>query len=45
MDISAIPAAELEAGCRVLREAIQHLFRQPGVKEDFERWKRERDKK
>lgn len=42
-EIAAIPESEFETGCRVLREAIQNMLRNPDTKKDFEKWKKQRE--
>lgn len=36
-----IPDIDYGIGCSVLKGCIKRFFEQPGVREDYERWKRE----
>ena len=43
--LAAMPEHELDAMARTLISSIGRLFENPNVKADFERWKREKNKK
>lgn len=36
-----ISEADYEIGCRILDGCIRRFFEQPGVREDYEKWKKE----
>ncbi|MBR6873072.1 MAG: hypothetical protein IKN17_06160 [Ruminococcus sp.] len=44
INVSEIPDSIMVCGCRMLDEAVRKYFAQPGVKEDYEKWKAERQK-
>lgn len=43
--LAAMPEHEQDAMARTLISSISRLFENPDVKADFERWKREKNKK
>lgn len=45
IDADAIPAHQSDAMCRTLIGCINRMFKNPAVQADFERWKKERQKK
>lgn len=38
IDPNRVPDSAIEAGCRVLYQSIQLLFRQPGIQKEYEEW-------
>ena len=39
IDVSKIPEHEMDLMCRTLIPAVKELFKDPAVREDFEKWK------
>lgn len=45
VDFDSIPAHETDTMARILLKAIAKAFENPAVREDFERWKKEKERK
>ena len=44
IQFDSIPDGTLQSGCRILNAAVRNYFKQPGIKEEYEKWKAERQK-
>lgn len=44
IQVDLIPDSVFQCGCRILDKAIREYFKQPGVREEYEKWKAERQK-
>lgn len=44
VDFDSIPAHDTDTMARILLKAIAKAFENPAVREDFERWKKEKEK-
>ena len=44
IQVEKIPDSVFQCGCRILDKAIRDYFKQPGVREEYEKWKAERQK-
>lgn len=45
VDFDSIPAHETDTMARILLKAIAKAFENPAVREDFERWKKEKGRR
>lgn len=44
IQVDLIPDSVFQCGCRILDKAIREYFKRPGVREEYEKWKAERQK-
>ena len=44
IQVDKIPDSTMQCGCRILNAAIRNYFKQPGIREEYEKWKAERQK-
>lgn len=44
INFDLIPDSTIQCGCRILNAAVRNYFKQPGIKEEYEKWKAKRQK-